>query len=103
MLILTLLTTLNSSNILKMCSIETERIYYDDDSHSSIPFYKQFETDSLLVDISGAVSVKWNTKTDYDFTELDYVSIELNGEDGEILIDDNLFHEITKNLQFTII
>lgn len=103
MLILTLLTTLNSPNILKKCSIETERLYYDGDSQSSIPFYKQFETDSLLVDISGAVSIKWNTKTDYDFTELDYVSIELSNQHGEVLIDDNLFDEITKNLEFTII
>jgi len=103
MLILTVLTTINSSNILKMCSIETERIYYDDDPRSSIPFYKQFQTDSLLVDISGAVSVKWNTKTDYDFTELDSISIEVSGEDGEVFIDDNLFCEITKNLEFTII
>ena len=103
MLILTLLTTINSPNMLKMCSIETERIYYDDDSHSSIPFYKQFETDSLLVDISGAVSVKWNSKTDYDFTELDYVSIDVCDQDGDVLIDDNLFGEITKNLEFTII
>lgn len=103
MLILTLSTTNNSPNILNKWSIETERLYYDGDSRFSIPFYKQFETDSLLVDISGAVSVKWNTKTDYDFTELDYVSIELNGEDGEVFIDDNLFDEITKNLQFTII
>tara|TARA_R110001592_G_scaffold60027_1_gene182491 strand:- start:5428 stop:5739 length:312 start_codon:yes stop_codon:yes gene_type:complete len=103
MLILTLLTTNKSSNMLKMCSIETERIYYDDDSHSSIPFYKQFETDSLLVDISGAVSVKWNSKTDYDFTELDYVSIDVCDQDGDVLIDDNLFGEITKNLEFTII
>ena len=103
MLILTLLTTNKSSNILKMCSIETERMYYDGDSRSSVPFYKQFETDSLLVDISGAVSVKWNSKTDYDFTELDYVSIDVCDEDGDVLIDDNLFGEITKNLEFTII
>lgn len=85
------------------CFLRLDRATYKGCFSDSVSFYKQFNTDQYLFELFGEVNIVWLTKENYEYQEVNSISIIMYDDVGEVFPDENIYDTILKNLEFSII
>ena len=85
------------------CLVKIDRSEFCDQTYSSAPFFKEFDTDQYLFEVFGTVDITWKNKEEYDFDRVSSISITMHDDNGEVFPDDKMYDVIQNKLQFSII
>lgn len=98
-----LITPKTQKQLTTNCLVQIDRSEFEGQTYSSVPFFKEFDTEQYLFEVFGTVDITFRNKEEYDFNRVSSISITMHDDNGEVFPDDKMYDVIQNNLQFSII